>query len=65
MRVFVAVATRMPVIGGSTGIWSFAEVTDTAGATAAVVTRGASGRYHIVDGGPGGPWRREQHDSDA
>jgi 2-alkyl-3-oxoalkanoate reductase len=43
---------RMPVIGGGTGIWSFCEVTDAAAATAAAVTRGAPGIYHVVDDDP-------------
>ncbi len=49
---------RMPVIGGGTGIWSFIEVTDAAGATAAAVARGAPGIYNIVDDDPAavGKW---------
>jgi len=43
---------QMPVIGGGTGIWSFAEVSDAAAATAAAVTRGAPGIYNVVDDEP-------------
>jgi 2-alkyl-3-oxoalkanoate reductase len=45
-------AGMFPVIGGGTGIWSFCEVTDAAGAAAAAVTRGAPGLYNIVDDEP-------------
>src|SRR6266700_8093761 len=45
-------AGKFPVIGGGTGIWSFCEITDAAAATAAAVTRGASGIYNIVDDEP-------------
>lgn len=43
---------QLPVIGGGTGIWSFCEVTDAAAATAAAVSRGAPGIYHVVDDDP-------------
>jgi nucleoside-diphosphate-sugar epimerase len=43
---------QMPVVGGGTGIWSFAEVSDVAAATAAAVTRGAPGLYNVVDDDP-------------
>jgi nucleoside-diphosphate-sugar epimerase len=43
---------QMPVVGGGTGIWSFAEVSDVAAATAAAVTQGAPGLYNIVDDDP-------------
>jgi nucleoside-diphosphate-sugar epimerase len=43
---------RMPIVGGGMGIWSFAEVTDAAVATAAAVTRGAPGIYNVVDDDP-------------
>ncbi|MBO0771067.1 MAG: NAD(P)-dependent oxidoreductase [Actinobacteria bacterium] len=48
-----AVRKRMvPVIGGGTGIWSFAEITDAAAATAAAVERGEPGIYNVVDDDP-------------
>jgi nucleoside-diphosphate-sugar epimerase len=43
---------KMPVVGGGTGIWSFAEITDAAAATAAAVDHGAPGIYNIVDDDP-------------
>jgi nucleoside-diphosphate-sugar epimerase len=43
---------QMPVVGGGMGIWSFCEVTDAVGATAAAVTRGAPGVYNVVDDDP-------------
>jgi len=43
---------QVPVIGGGTGIWSFAEVTDAAAATIAAVDRGSRGIYNIVDSDP-------------
>jgi 2-alkyl-3-oxoalkanoate reductase len=43
---------QMPVVDGGTGIWSFAEVSDVAAATAAAVTQGAPGLYNIVDDDP-------------
>ena len=43
---------RVPVIGGGTGVWSFAEITDAAAATAAAVTRGKPGIYNVVDDDP-------------
>jgi nucleoside-diphosphate-sugar epimerase len=48
----VVAKRKMPVVGGGTGIWSFAEVADAAAATAAAVTRGAPGVYNIVDDDP-------------
>lgn len=44
-------AGKFPVIGGA-GIWSFCEITDAAAAAAVAVTRGAPGRYNIVDDEP-------------
>jgi 2-alkyl-3-oxoalkanoate reductase len=43
---------RVPVIGGGTGISSFIEITDAAGATLAAVERGAPGVYNVVDSDP-------------
>ena len=43
---------QVPVIGGGTGVWSFAEITDAAAATAAAVSRGTPGIYNIVDDDP-------------
>ena len=43
---------QVPVIGGGTGVWSFAEITDAAAATVAAVTRGAPGIYNVVDDDP-------------
>src|SRR5215469_11834601 len=43
---------QVPVIGGGTGIWSFAEITDAAAATIAAVDRGSPGIYNIVDSDP-------------
>ena len=43
---------QVPVIGGGTGVWSFIEVTDAAGATIAAVGRGAPGVYNVVDSDP-------------
>jgi 2-alkyl-3-oxoalkanoate reductase len=43
---------QMPVVGGGTGIWSFCEVSDAAGATAAAVAQGAPGLYNIADDDP-------------
>jgi nucleoside-diphosphate-sugar epimerase len=43
---------RLPIVGGGTGVWSFAEITDAATATLAAVTNGAPGIYHIVDDDP-------------
>jgi nucleoside-diphosphate-sugar epimerase len=42
----------LPVIGGGTGVWSFAETSDAAAATVAAVDRGAPGVYNIVDDDP-------------
>ena len=43
---------RLPVIGGGTGVWSFIEITDAAGATIAAVSDGAPGVYNVVDDDP-------------
>jgi 2-alkyl-3-oxoalkanoate reductase len=43
---------RLPVIGSGAGIWSFAEITDAAAATAAAVTSGEPGVYNVVDDDP-------------
>jgi 2-alkyl-3-oxoalkanoate reductase len=43
---------RIPVIGGGTGIWSFAHVDDAARFTRAAVERGTPGVYNIVDDDP-------------
>jgi 2-alkyl-3-oxoalkanoate reductase len=43
---------QLPLIGGGAGVWSFAEVTDAAGATVAAVTHGAPGIYNVVDDDP-------------
>jgi 2-alkyl-3-oxoalkanoate reductase len=43
---------QMPVVGGGAGIWSFCEVSDAAGATAAAVAQGAPGLYNIADDDP-------------
>jgi len=43
---------RMPLLGGGAGVWSFIHVQDAAAATLAALTRGASGRYNIVDDDP-------------
>jgi 2-alkyl-3-oxoalkanoate reductase len=43
---------KFPIVGGGTGIWSFAEITDAAAATVAAVTRGGPGVYNIVDDDP-------------
>lgn len=44
--------SKMPVVGGGRGIWSFTHVDDAASATAAAVTDGAPGLYNIVDDDP-------------
>jgi len=43
---------QMPVVDGGTGIWSFCEVSDAAGAAAAAVTQGMPGVYNVVDDDP-------------
>lgn len=43
---------RLPVIGSGAGVWSFAEISDAARATAAAVRAGAPGVYNIVDDEP-------------
>ncbi|WP_448810510.1 NAD-dependent epimerase/dehydratase family protein [Agromyces bauzanensis] len=45
-------AGKLPLVGGGTGVWSFCHIDDAASATAAAVTRGAPGRYNIVDDDP-------------
>jgi nucleoside-diphosphate-sugar epimerase len=43
---------RMPIVGKGTGIFSFVQVEDAAGATVAAVERGAPGIYNVVDDEP-------------
>jgi nucleoside-diphosphate-sugar epimerase len=43
---------RVPVVGDGAGIWSFIHIHDAARATAAAMSRGAPGIYHIVDDDP-------------
>ena len=43
---------RLPIVGRGSGVWSFIHVDDAAGATAAALTRGASGAYNVVDDDP-------------
>jgi nucleoside-diphosphate-sugar epimerase len=43
---------RLPIIGKGKGVWSFIHVEDAARATAAALTRGASGAYNVVDDEP-------------
>ncbi len=40
---------QLPVVGVGTGVWSFIEITDAAGATIAAVSDGAPGVYNVVD----------------
>jgi len=49
----VMVRKRMfPVVGGGTGVWSFAHVDDVAAATHAAIENGASGIFNVVDDEP-------------
>jgi nucleoside-diphosphate-sugar epimerase len=43
---------RLPIVGGGTGIWSFAHVEDVAAATAAAVVQGEPGAYNVADDEP-------------
>lgn len=43
---------RLPIVGGGTGVWSFAHVDDVAAATVAALERGDSGAYNVVDDDP-------------
>ena len=43
---------RLPLIGGSPGVWSFVHVDDAASATVAALTNGAPGVYNVVDDEP-------------
>ncbi|MEV0716519.1 NAD(P)-dependent oxidoreductase [Asanoa sp. NPDC050611] len=43
---------QMPIIGGGTGVWSFIETYDAAGAAQAAVEGGAPGVYNVVDDEP-------------
>ena len=43
---------KFPVVGDGAGVWSFIHIADAAEATAAAVTRGRAGIYHIVDDDP-------------
>jgi nucleoside-diphosphate-sugar epimerase len=43
---------RFPIVGGGTGVWSFAHIDDAARATLAAIERGASGLYNVVDDDP-------------
>lgn len=43
---------QFPLVGGGTGVWSFAHVDDVATATLAAIDRGASGIYNVADDEP-------------
>ncbi len=43
---------KFPIIGGGTGMWSFAHIEDAAAATVAGVDRGAPGIYNVADDEP-------------
>jgi nucleoside-diphosphate-sugar epimerase len=43
---------KFPIVGGGTGMWSFAHIEDAAAATAAAVDRGAPGIYNVADDEP-------------
>ncbi len=43
---------KFPIVGGGTGMWSFAHIEDAAAATVAAVERGAPGIYNVADDEP-------------
>jgi nucleoside-diphosphate-sugar epimerase len=43
---------KFPIVGGGTGMWSFAHIDDAAAATVAAVDRGAPGIYNVADDEP-------------
>jgi 2-alkyl-3-oxoalkanoate reductase len=43
---------KFPIVGGGTGMWSFAHIEDAAAATVAAVYRGAPGTYNVADDEP-------------
>jgi 2-alkyl-3-oxoalkanoate reductase len=43
---------KFPIVGGGTGMWSFAHIEDAASATVAAVDRGAPGIYNVADDEP-------------
>ena len=43
---------KFPIVGGGTGMWSFAHIEDAAAATVAAVDRGAPGIYNVADDEP-------------
>jgi 2-alkyl-3-oxoalkanoate reductase len=43
---------KFPIVGGGTGLWSFAHIDDAAAATVAAVDRGAPGIYNVADDDP-------------
>ena len=43
---------KFPIVGGGTGMWSFAHIEDAAAATVAAVDRGAPGTYNVADDDP-------------
>lgn len=43
---------QFPLVGGGTGVWSFAHVEDVASATLAAIDRGAPGIYNVADDDP-------------
>jgi len=42
----------MPIVGGGTGVWSFIYIEDAASATVAVLARGGTGVFNVVDDEP-------------
>ena len=45
-------ARTFPLVGGGTGVWSFAHVDDAASATVAAIQHGDAGVYNVVDDEP-------------
>ncbi|HEV2283927.1 MAG TPA: NAD(P)-dependent oxidoreductase [bacterium] len=43
---------KFPIVGGGTGVWSFTQIDDAAGAARLAVERGAGGIYNVVDDEP-------------